>query len=75
MTGFRFGSVVGMDAVPGLRILVLGLASERDQRETVHANRVWQGLVLADEGKTAWPVGMVVTLAPDMAGVIVIEEG
>lgn len=68
---WRFGTVVGMDYSPEMRLLILCLTTESTKWRRIGREPGWSALVLQDE---VWPVGLIVTVAPDNAGVRVLDQ-
>lgn len=67
--------MVGIDYEVGLRSMLLCIDWPETEKRTARAGRyseVWKALVLVD---SVWPVGLLVTVALDMSGFLLIEEG
>jgi hypothetical protein len=68
----RFGTVVGIDYEPELRMMAL--RSVLGENGTLRD--IWQAVVIADEARSdAWTVGRLVTFPADASGLVVYEEG
>ena len=73
--GVKFGDVCGMDYEPAMRVMLLCLDAKATETRSIRAGSflgVWMAVVLTD---TTWAVGHLVTVAPDMSGFQIIEEG
>jgi hypothetical protein len=68
-----FGTVIGIDYVPGLRAMVL-CPRTKDGLLTLAPRIEWYAVVLRDDERE-WDVGRVVTVAADVAGLVIFEEG
>lgn len=68
----KFGDIVSMDYEPEMRLIVLARLPEGHPRKVRGPLRQeWTSMVLRDN---TWEIGQIVTVAPDIAGLRIIEE-